>query len=1095
MSSIPCIRTNEKATAVVQEMLDSLHDAGIPTSDFNDIQSLDGTFQKIINGCQSFEAISSPNETFGSAFKSYVSHEIEATKETSFGQVASSLTHMLAELNEKRDGYNNIVRNIVQRDIGVLVSGETTNNLRSKLEGSMRQYDRERSKKKSNSDRKRVSVSTQYRILQKTVCEYAGSYNTLRERRYLDFVQGIVKLFCQQMSFMKECIEVMEMHLPDITELTTLVTNEKKIFTQNHKIIKRFVDITTQEVFSCERREHNIAQLERESKKKHKRSASLGNELVDIDSLVQAHSPDVAEYLCVIFSIPANCVCADCDRPYPLYALGDIGMLVCDSCVRVHYVHKPDTCAQHPWSVLGRWSHQNNIVNLRDKSITTHDLFMIRAIGNESGNDVFEGGLASSRISKPSSLDDKEDYITMKYAELLFVSKEPIEGLTKSLRDGKYADIGVCSVLLKQSALGADILGADGTAALHLVIAEGNTLASDFLLRNGVNPNEKLNHNTALHVASQMDRVECAKLLVRYGADLNATNSKNSTPISVAQAFSSIGCSYLLATVAEGDIKMILQQPVLVESWDATGNKNTEYRSTFSPSLESTLRSAKDILSPPLPSEPPLPPSSVASITSSTTMNSSPHMFTPMEGRVFDTDQTSSLLSMMSPPIIRSRPSRSPNTIQKVVISTRRSYEKDSDEEGDVTTRGDLNDGDGSVEAARSSVVMHHFSIGSDWEIEDEEEDDGENEGNEPIYEQIADVVDDFLLPPPPPLSPQPQPPTPSSHPEIVETPRRQAPDPPTPRKHRAFSLNKLFGKGTQSPHKQVQSQSNLQQPQQPQALHQLLSHQPRLRSATTTSTSSFSPRLSANPSNKSSFDSVSSLPLSSNYPPPLPARNERQLFHQQSSTPPLPQSTMDLLKPRPARRAPPPPPKQPSHHQSEDLPQFRSRSGTLPPSFPAPPPTLPAPPPDVDDHDRASITHSSELDASPYAVVSLDFSTSLLATSHLGMEYAFDDDVGDDDHFKPLPPSPPPPPPPPPPQQETMVDGEAENSYPPSSSLSSSFSSSHQGSERNKRTKLAPPRVKSQRDVSTITRDEGRLAQSIQLYSEDVVEDMEEDL
>lgn len=55
--------------------------------------------------------------------------------------------------------------------------------------------------------------------------------------------------------------------------------------------------------------------------------------------------------------------------------------------------------------------------------------------------------------------------------------------------------------------------GADGVEALHLAIAEGDVIAVCFLLRNGAPVNKALGSYTPLHVAAQMDRGECAKLV------------------------------------------------------------------------------------------------------------------------------------------------------------------------------------------------------------------------------------------------------------------------------------------------------------------------------------------------------------------------------------------------------------------------------------------------------------------------------------------------------------------------------------------------------------------------------------------------------
>ncbi len=62
-------------------------------------------------------------------------------------------------------------------------------------------------------------------------------------------------------------------------------------------------------------------------------------------------------------------------------------------------------------------------------------------------------------------------------------------------------------------------------------MSSGNEEIVTLLLENGANPNIPGGHNeTPLHDAVACNRTNIARLLVSYGADVNARNSRGLTP-------------------------------------------------------------------------------------------------------------------------------------------------------------------------------------------------------------------------------------------------------------------------------------------------------------------------------------------------------------------------------------------------------------------------------------------------------------------------------------------------------------------------------------------------------------------------------------
>ena len=92
------------------------------------------------------------------------------------------------------------------------------------------------------------------------------------------------------------------------------------------------------------------------------------------------------------------------------------------------------------------------------------------------------------------------------------------------------------------------------------LIAEGNVLAVDFLVRNGCSPQQKLQSFAPLHVAAQSGDLELAALLIDRGAHLEAQSAETgSTPLKYAVFFAQIDM-----------VKMLLQKGADVENSGGT---------------------------------------------------------------------------------------------------------------------------------------------------------------------------------------------------------------------------------------------------------------------------------------------------------------------------------------------------------------------------------------------------------------------------------------------------------------------------------------------------------------------------------------------
>lgn len=250
-------------------------------------------------------------------------------------------------------------------------------------------------------------------------------------------------------------------------------------------------------------------------------------------------------------NLPGNDQCCDCSSKNDVSWISlNFGVLVCIQCSGIH-------------RDLG--VHHSRIQSLTLDNISTANLLIARAMGNNTLNDVMEATIGNVKLDPDSSMEERYDFIRAKYVAKRYVMRtcSNDSDLRNELEQSIInADL---SQLLQVWAEGADLTGVLpssrlGETALHLAVLRemGSTLhIVDFLIQNM--PSQGLNKptcvtnvpdlpgkNTALHLCALHDRQECMKLLLRSGADFELKNEQGKTALTITKEMGHDACRELI---------------------------------------------------------------------------------------------------------------------------------------------------------------------------------------------------------------------------------------------------------------------------------------------------------------------------------------------------------------------------------------------------------------------------------------------------------------------------------------------------------------------------------------------------------------------
>ncbi|BBG93825.1 ARF GTPase-activating protein, partial [Prunus dulcis] len=290
-----------------------------------------------------------------------------------------------------------------------------------------------------------------------------------------------------------------------------------------------------------------------------------------IASLLSSQAPESEKTIDMLRRVCGNDKCADCSAPEPDWASLNLGVLVCIECSGVH-------------RNLGVHISKVRSLTLDVKAWEPSVINLFQSLGNAFANSVWEELLQSRNafqvdlistgsyksdkkqlvfISKPSQSDSipvKEKFIHAKYAEKLFVRKpkdaqythliaqQIWEGVRANDKKAVYRHIVNSEPDLNavyEQASCASSLTLAKVMLMHEQTGHDQTsscLAGDSLDRSSPSSSnlsgtseghavEDLDGCTLLHLACETADIGMLELLLQYGANVNATDSRGQTPL------------------------------------------------------------------------------------------------------------------------------------------------------------------------------------------------------------------------------------------------------------------------------------------------------------------------------------------------------------------------------------------------------------------------------------------------------------------------------------------------------------------------------------------------------------------------------------